>query len=479
MSRDKYSPTIGIECHVQLKTATKLFAAVSNDAREAKPNTIVSPICFGLPGVLPYLNEQAVELAIRAGHVLNAEIAEVSVFDRKHYFYPDLPKGYQISQFHRPIVGKGYIEVPSGDKYQKIGITRAHLEEDAGKLVHTAGEGSSFVDLNRAGTPLLEIVSEPEMHSAAEAKAFAQELYNLMTYADVTDGDLYHGNMRFDVNISVAKKGSASLGLRAEIKNLNSFKSVERAVEFEIDRQIDLLEKDEKVVQETRGWDEAKQRTVSQRSKEDAHDYRYFPDPDIPPVVLNKDQINEQKKLLPTMPKERRQKFNSLELDGSQIETLVLRKHLGDILLEIVSKKPEFGKKAANLLTGAIAAELIKQEGKEDDHLLNSDRLLALVTMMEEDQLNSNAADRVAVTMIKSMDSPAEIASDKNLIQVSDETKLKAAVEKVIKANQQAADDVKNGEAKAIGYLVGQVMKETKGKANPQMVQKLIREVLK
>ena len=291
--RSQYTATIGIECHVQLKTQTKLFAAVGNDAREAEPNTLISHICLGMPGALPVLNEHAVELAMQASFALGVAPQKFSKFDRKHYFYPDLPKGYQITQFDEPVILGGTVHIDVDGKKKTIRLTRAHLEEDAGKTSHPTGKDYSIVDLNRAGTPLLEIVSEPEMHTAAEAKAYARELWLLMRYAGVSDGDLYHGNMRFDVNVSVSK--DASLGTRSETKNLNSFKSVEKTVEYEIDRQIEVLEKGKEVVQETRGWDDAKQKTFSQRSKEDAHDYRYFPDPDLPPVELTETAIEAVK----------------------------------------------------------------------------------------------------------------------------------------------------------------------------------------
>lgn len=288
--RKKYTVTIGIECHVQFKTKTKLFSGVDNDAREAPPNSLVSPLCFGLPGTLPVLNEKAVELGMRAAFALHTEPQKFSKFDRKLYFYPDLPKGYQITQFDEPIVLGGYVDIEVDDKPIRIGITRAHLEEDAGKSTHPTGKDYSLVDLNRAGTPLLEIVSEPDIHSPEEAKQYAHELYLLMRYADVSDANLYYGNMRFDVNVSVSKD-PAKLGTRTESKNLNSFRAVEKASEYEINRQIERLEKGEKIVQETRGWDDAKQRTFSQRTKEEAQEYRYFPEPDLPPIVITDEII--------------------------------------------------------------------------------------------------------------------------------------------------------------------------------------------
>ena len=315
----KYEMTIGIECHVQLATKTKLFSPADNDARDAEPNSKVHPIDFGLPGMLPVLNRHAVDLAIRAGKALNAPIANVSRFDRKHYFYPDLPKGYQTSQMYQPIILAGHVDAHLEDgSTVRVRIHHAHMEEDAGKLTHHSGY--SLVDLNRAGTPLIEIVSEPDIHSPAEARAYATELHRLMTYAGVTYGDLYQGNMRFDVNISVAPKGSTELGRRAEVKNLNSFRSVERASEYEFRRQVELIERGETVVQETRGWNDDKGITTSQRSKEDAQDYRYMPDADIPPIVLTDEEIASIQADMPMLPGEFRKILEGAGLDYAMTE---------------------------------------------------------------------------------------------------------------------------------------------------------------
>lgn len=476
---DGYLPAIGIECHVQLKTVTKLFAGVGNDARSAAPNTLISPICVGLPGVLPVLNAQAVTLAIRAGVALRAEIAEVSHFDRKHYFYPDLPKGYQITQFERPVVGKGIVEAPLGDgNYVTVGITRAHLEEDAGKSSHPEGADYSLVDLNRAGTPLLEIVSEPDMHSASEAKAYAHELYLLMKYADVSDVDLYHGNMRFDVNVSVSKDHS-KMGTRSETKNLNSFKSVEKAVEYEIKRQIEVLESGGKVVQETRGFDDAKQRTFSQRTKEDAHDYRYFPDPDIPPITITKAQIAAEAEQLALLPAALREKFGNLGLDSAQTETLLELPEAADIVRYTVESHDQ---KTAKTIANWCLGELLhlQAEGtitwqQVSDEL---DSLVKLASMTDSDQLSSTAAKELLPEIVTKGTDPEKLAKDKNLLQVSDEGELVMIVEQILGENQKAADDVRNGEMKAIGFLVGQVMKASAGRANPAKVQELIKKQL-
>jgi aspartyl-tRNA(Asn)/glutamyl-tRNA(Gln) amidotransferase subunit B len=347
-----YLPTIGIECHVQLATKTKLFSAVDNDAREAEPNSKVSAIDYALPGMLPYLNREAVRLAARAGKALGSDIAHQSRFDRKHYFYPDLPKGYQISQMYQPIILGGQVGLPSG---ATVRIHHAHLEEDAGKLTHHADY--SLVDLNRAGTPLIEIVAEPDIHSPSEAREYAEELHLLMTYAGVTIGDLYHGNMRFDVNVSVARP-DAALGTRTEVKNLNSFRSVERAIEYEIKRQIDLLEHGKEVVQETRGWLDDSQKTVSQRSKENAQDYRYMPDADIPPVVLSDADIAEFQENMPTLPAEYRAKFAALDVDASVINSILHDQNIAQLVAEVLDKSDAAtAKRVANWFASSFRIE--------------------------------------------------------------------------------------------------------------------------
>lgn len=476
---NEYKTTIGIECHVQLKTNTKLFAATSNDARDAAPNTLISHICLGMPGALPVLNEHAVELAMQAAFALNTTPQVFSKFDRKHYFYPDLPKGYQITQFDEPIVLGGAVDIVVDGETKRIGITRAHLEEDAGKTSHPTGKDYSLVDLNRAGTPLLEIVSEPDMHSAAEAKAYAHELWLLMRYAEVSDADLFHGNMRFDVNVSVSK--TSELGTRTETKNLNSFKSVEKAVEYEVKRQIELIEKGENIVQETRGWDDAKQKTFSQRSKEDAHDYRYFPDPDIPPVRLTQMAIESVKLTMPTLPNEMRHKLNNLKLEPSSIETLLDEMPAGLFVAKLLdnSSNTALVKRVANWLVGDVLALIGNGEKTWEDIKLDEVALIDLAKMAENNKLSSSGAKVVLLELITKGGNPKEIADNKNLLQISDEGLVSEIVAKVLAANPQAAEDVRSGEMKAIGFLVGQVMKESKGQANPALAQKLIKTQLK
>jgi len=497
---DKYDMTIGIECHVQLATATKLFSGADNDARDKAPNSVVSPIDFGLPGMLPVLNREAVNLAIIAGKALNSEIAKVSRFDRKHYFYPDLPKGYQTTQMYNPIILGGFVDAPLDDGTNvHVRLHHAHMEEDAGKLTHYGDY--SLVDLNRAGTPLIEIVSEPDIHSAAAAKAYATELYRLMTYAGVTLGDLYHGNMRFDVNVSIAPKGATELGTRAEVKNLNSFKSVERAAEYEFNRQAELLEKGERIVQETRGWDEAKQKTTSQRSKEDAQDYRYMPDADIPPIVLTEEEIAEIQANFPMLPGEWREILESIGLDYLQISTLLdlenemkLSHGRGTSVLEYIKDAKDgvlgddFAKHRA-IWTINILVPLYREDVSLAKIMTGTflDKIYEDVFLLQKsNKLSSTNAKLILKDIVISeyKDEYGEsgyvekYAQEKGYIQESNEGAIAAIVDEVLAdpGSAQAVKDLKEGNEKVIGFLVGQVMKKSQGKANPELAQKLIRE---
>jgi aspartyl-tRNA(Asn)/glutamyl-tRNA(Gln) amidotransferase subunit B len=472
-----YLPTIGIECHVQLKTKTKLFSGAGNDARGAQPNTLVSHICLGMPGALPVLNEKAVEYAVRAALAFHVKPQKYSYFERKHYFYPDLPKGYQITQLDKPIVVGGYVLIEPNGKARKITLNRVQMEEDAGKNTHPAGTDYSLVDLNRAGTPLLEIVSEPDIHSALEAKLYAKQLHTLMRYADVSDADMYHGNMRFDVNVSVSKDPK-QFGTRTETKNLNSFKSVEKAVEYEIKRQIELLEKGESIIQETRGWDDAKQRTVSQRSKEEAHDYRYFPEPDLPPIVLDDDYIAKIESEMPIMPDKITDYLNTLGLDSSAVETLIDTKRAALFVYRFADQPNVLVKRIANWLASDIQGWISENEWSWDELILDHAAFNQLVKLVTDNQVSSTAAKQVLKVMIKSGGDPLQIAKAQDVLQVSDEGEIEALVQRILAANPKAAGDIKAGEAKAIGFLVGQIMKESKGKANPALAQDLIKKQL-
>jgi aspartyl-tRNA(Asn)/glutamyl-tRNA(Gln) amidotransferase subunit B len=474
----KFEAVIGIETHVQLKTKSKLFCGCDNDARDAAPNTKVCPVCMGFPGTLPVLNGQAVDYALRVGLALNAEIPEQTKFDRKNYFYPDLPKGYQITQFDQPIVGHGHIDVPLDGEVFRVGITRAHMEEDAGKLTHPAGAAYSLVDLNRAGTPLMEIVSEPDIRTPAQAKAYAQEIYNLMRYAEVSDADLYYGNMRFDINISLRPAGQSDFGVRAEIKNLNSFRAVERAALYEIERQSQILEAGDRVVQETRGWNEDKGQTFSQRSKEEAHDYRYFPEPDLPPVIVTKAMLARAQSGFPAArrPSQIRKVMLDHGLDSKSVEILVASPVLAGVYLEILKgKHSSHHRRIANWLIGDVA-RLINER---TDIELNPSHLEELAIMVDDNRLSSTGAKEVLREAVTSSQSPKQVAERLNLIQVSDESEILSIVKDVIGSNPKPVDDLRAGKPQALGFLVGQVMKASLGKANPKLVNELIVKELK
>jgi len=467
MSNNRYEPTIGIETHVQLNTKTKLFSAVGNDARQAAANQLISHIDTGMPGALPVLNKSAISLSVMAAFALKTRPQKFSKFDRKHYFYPDLPKGYQITQYEDPIIKGGHVDINVNGKIKQVKITRVHLEEDAGKNTHPAGADYSLVDLNRAGTPLLEIVSEPDIHSAAEAKAYARELYLLMKYAGVSDVDLYHGNMRFDVNVSINKPGGAA-GTRTETKNLNSFRSVENAVTYEIKRQTELLDKGDVVIQETRGWDEAKQKTFSQRGKEEAEDYRYMPEPDIPPLELTDEWIDEIKHQLPELPQEIRQKLARLSIEPKVIE-------------DILDNQAVYSKVSEALATGASpeAARRLAFDSLEEPKTLKVPvaEHIKVAEMLIDKKISSNTAKDI---LVKKTENPGvsveKLAEDRQ--QLTDESLIEKIVADVLVQNPKAAQDIKQGEMKAIGFLVGQIMQRTQGQADPQLAQQIIKRQL-
>lgn len=471
----KYIPTIGIECHVQLATKTKLFSEVDNDARNKEPNACVSPVDYALPGMLPRLNGEAVRLAILAGKAMNCEINPSSRFDRKHYFYPDSPKGYQITQFYHPIIGAGYVELASGTR---VRIEHAHLEGDAGKLTHFADY--SLVDLNRVDTPLIEIVSMPDIHSAKDAHDYCHELWRLITYAGVSYGDLYNGNMRFDINVSLAPEDSSRLGTRAEVKNLNSFRSVERAVLYEIERQSKILDAGEKVIQETRGWNDATGKTTGQRSKEEAKDYRYMPEPDIPPLRLSSEFIEAEAAKLPLMPRDYREKFRG-RIKEDILEVLLDYAPLMRKLAEVAELEAGAVVLVSNLFTSVLLAEEKSAEYFND--LPAAEQLVELYKMNEARELSSTATKEVFLRLFDPQmrgRGTRAIAKELGLIQENDLGALEAMVDTVLTKPEtaKAQEDFRNGEEKVIGFLVGQVMKESKGKANPAAVQEILRRKL-
>ena len=490
-----YEVVIGIETHVQLATKTKLFCGCNNDAREAEPNSYVCPVCTGMPGALPVLNKRAVELSLQAGHALNAyEGAKEfhSKFDRKNYFYPDSPMNYQITQFDEPIVGKGYVEFPVDGETKRVGITRAHLEADAGKLTHPAGTDYSLVDLNRAGTPLLEIVSEPDMRSAAEAKAYAQELYNLMRYAGVSDANLYYGNMRFDVNVSLRPVGSKEFGTRTESKNLNSFRAVAGVVEYEMKRQAKILDKGEKIVQETRGWDENKGETFSQRSKEEAHDYRYFPEPDIPPLVITEEMLVEAKQAMPEqeLSRLRARLLATTPALADKVEALIAYAVHPEVTpgvdvcaeylaaAESADSSESINRTMALWLIGSLKPVFNELVEAGTQIILKSEYLFSAAQLVATGKLNSNSGKIVIQDSVSTGKAPEDIAKNKNLIQNSDTGALEAIVDEVIAANPGPWEQFKAGEQKVLGFLVGQVMKASKGQANPPMVNDILKKKL-
>lgn len=472
----KYDIVIGIECHVQLATETKLFSGADNDARDAAPNTKVNQIDFGFPGVLPVLNERAVELAIRAGIALDADIPRVSRFERKHYFYPDLPFGYQITQLAEPVIVGGQVAISTESVEKTIRIHHAHMETDAGKLTHPTGRDYSLVDLNRAGTPLIEIVSEADMTSPAEAKAYASALYQLMTFAGVTHGDLYHGNMRFDVNLSLKPKDQVELGTRTETKNLNSFRSIERAAEYEAIRQAGLLEKGVKIVQETRGWNEDKQSTFSQRSKEDAHDYRYFPDADIPPVIAEEARVRQIRDTMPLLPQQFSDDFAELKLQDSVTSRLLSSSRHAQFVYDV---HRDLGVEIAARVASWWAALPRNDENDAlDVRAVPQKFYVELHELSSTGQISSNSAEAVFKAMLVSHVSPRQVAEEQGLLQSSDAGEIEAIVDEVLAdpASAKALADIRAGNDKVIGYLVGQVMKQSRGKANPAMLQEIIRK---
>ena len=475
--RDKYEVVIGLEVHAQLKTKSKIFAPDGTEFGQ-EPNSQTCPITLGMPGVLPVLNKEVVNMGILTGLALNCEIPERCKFDRKQYFYPDLPKGYQISQYDEPICVNGYLEIEG----KKIGITRAHLEEDAGKLVHAgadglAGSSYSLVDLNRAGTPLLEIVSEPDMRSSAEARAYMEELRNIVRYIGVCDGNLEEGSMRCDANISIMPKGSDTFGTRAEIKNVNSFSALQRAIEFEIDRQIEIVEEGGQVVQETRLWDDNAKETRSMRGKEDAHDYRYFPEPDLKPLVISREWVKEIQDKMPELPAQKRARYQGLGLSEYDANVVVEQMELAlffDRVLELGAN----AKTAVNFIMGEIAAYLKEEKLELKETQLTPENLAELITLIEKGTISNNIGKQIIVEMMQTGKAASKIVEEKGLSQISDEGAIKEIVQKVVDANPNQVAAYKGGKVQLFGFFVGQVMKETKGRANPKTVNDLLKSIL-
>ena len=473
-----FEPVIGLEVHAQLKTKTKIFCSCPTTFGAA-PNANTCPVCTGMPGVLPVLNRTAVTFAIKSALATDCTIARESRFDRKNYFYPDLPKGYQISQYAFPIAEHGHLTVePDGSAPKRIGITRIHMEEDAGKLIHDPGRGKSMVDLNRTGVPLVEIVSEPDMRSAEEAGAYLRKLHAILRYIDVCDGNMEEGSFRCDANVSLRPVGQEAFGTRTELKNLNSFKHVEKAIRHEIQRQTYLLESGKTITQETRLWDPDKNITRSMRGKEDAHDYRYFPDPDLVPLIVDDDWIASVKKEMPELPDARKQRFiKAYQLTDYDAEVLTATRQLADYY-ETTATGIKDKKQAANWVMGPVLG-LIKSQGLSIETLpISPDALSELLKLMETGKLNAGTAKTVFEAMSTSDKSPLAIMKEKGLEQVSDQSELLAVVKSVIDANPDEHAAYCNGKTKLFSFFMGQIMKKTRGKADPKVVTDLLKQQL-
>lgn len=475
----RWEVVIGLEIHTQLATQSKIFSG-SSTAYGADPNTQASLIDLGYPGVLPVLNAEVVRMAAKFGLAVNARVAERSIFARKNYFYPDLPKGYQISQYELPIVegGELYILDDAGNE-KRIGITRAHLEEDAGKSVHTEFENSSGIDLNRAGTPLLEIVSEPDLRSAKEAVAYMRKIHSIVRYLEISDGNMQEGSFRCDANVSVRPAGQEELGTRAEIKNLNSFRFVEKAINFEVERQIEVIEDGGDVVQETRLYDSDNDETRSMRSKEEANDYRYFPDPDLLPVVLDDEFIEAVRQTLPELPDTKRQRFvDQYELKDADAEILTVSRALSDYFEAVVTNSDARSQAAANWVIGDLSALLNKEGIDIQDSRIAADALAGLLNRIADNTISGKIAKEVFDAMWAGEGSADDIIAAKGLQQITDSSAIEAIVDAVIEANPGQVADYRAGKDKLLGFFVGQVMKETSGKANPGQVNQIIKQKL-
>ena len=474
----KYETVIGLEVHVQLNTKTKIFCGCPTDFG-SEPNTQVCPVCLGLPGVLPVLNKKAFEFAIKVAIALEFDIQKIVKFDRKNYYYPDLPKNYQISQYDMPIAHNGRISVTWKDgETKEIGITRAHMEEDAGKLIHDEGKASSYVDLNRTGTPLLEIVSEPDLRSPDEAYAYLIALKRTIAYLDVSDCNMEEGSLRCDANISLRLAGARELGTKVEIKNLNSFKAVRESLLFEVQRQKEMLDEGEKIKQETRLWNDEHGTTESMRSKEEAQDYRYFPEPDLVPFEIDKMMVDEVRNTMPELPIEKKKRFlDKYKLDEKDLDFLVSERKIADYFEE-TNSKIDNPKSVCNWIKGDIMMHLRGKGGDLKDLGVSTDNLAEIIKMSEKGVISRLAAKEVLKTHIDTGKLPKNIVEEKGLEQVSDAGELESVIAQVITENEQSVKDYKNGKMNALSFLVGQVMKRTKGKANPKLAGNLLKNKL-
>lgn len=474
-----YETIIGLEIHAELKTKTKIFCNCSTKFG-AEPNAHTCPVCLGLPGTLPVLNEEVVNLAVKAGKALNCDINKLNKMDRKNYFYPDLPKAYQISQFDLPICKNGYVEVETSTGNKKVRLNRIHIEEDAGKLVHVEYEPYTLIDYNRVGVPLIEIVTEPDIRSIPEAVEFVKTLKGILEYSDISDCKMEQGSLRCDANISLREIGEEKLNTKVEIKNINSFKELQKALEKEEKRQKELysFKQEYKIVQETRRWDSAKGKTVSMRSKEDAHDYRYFPDPDIIPIVVKDEIIDKMEKSLPELPKVKRQRFiKEYGLSPKEVDVLIEDRPLAKYYEKLVALGCNY-KTACNWILSDILRVLKDKKISCDEFSIDPSRMSALISLVEEGKINNTAAKSVFEEMLDCNLAPYKIVEEKGLIQISSSDEIEPIIESILEKNPKAVAEYKEGKIQVKGFLVGQVMKETKGKANPKVVTEIIEKKL-
>ena len=476
-----YEAVIGLEIHSELKTNTKIFCGCATSFG-ADQNTHVCPVCLGLPGVLPVVNKRVVEFAIKAGLATNCTINQYSKFDRKNYYYPDLPKNFQTSQFDLPIAEHGYVDIDVEGEKKRIRLTRIHMEEDAGKLVHSGNtikdSSTSNVDYNRTGVPLLEIVSEPDLSSAEEARAYMEKVKSILEYIDVSNCRMEQGNLRADINVSLRPVGTKELGTRAEMKNINSFKAVVDVIDYEIERQTEILEDGGHIVQETRTWDPDRGITLSMRSKEEAHDYRYMPEPDLPPIVTTEEEIEAYRKGLPELPDARRARLErEYGLSDYDAGIITSSRQMAEYFDAVIADGAD-AKLAANWIMGDLSKNLNAENKTIEESPVDAKRLGEMIALISKGTISSKIAKKVFAEMWTSPDAPAKIVKDKGLVQITDTKAIEAIVDKVLAVNQKAVDDYKGGNAKAIGALVGQVMKQSKGKANPKMVNELLKAKL-
>ncbi len=474
----QFEPVIGLEVHAQLKTKTKIFCSCSTKFG-APPNMNTCPVCTGMPGVLPVLNKQAVSFAIRCALATNCTIARESRFDRKNYFYPDLPKGYQITQYAMPIAEHGHLDIENKNgAMTTIGITRIHMEEDAGKLIHDAARSKTRVDLNRTGVPLVEIVSEPDIRSPKEAGAYFRKLHSIVKYIGVCDGNMEEGSFRCDANISLRPVGEKKFGTRTELKNLNSFRHVEKALQYEIERQTYILEDGKEIVQETRLWDPAKNRTISMRSKEEAHDYRYFPEPDLVPLIVDDQWIAREKENLPELPEKRKARFiTDYKIPPYDAEVLTSTRELADYF-ETASKNIKNKKQVSHWVMGPVLGLLKAKNTDIKNSPVSPEMLAELIALIENRTITADAAKTVFEEMVSSDKHPVTIVKEKGLEQVKDDTELENIINQVIEANPDELEAYKNGKTKLFSFFMGQIMKKTRGKADPKIITELLKTKL-